>query len=79
MSIILKPQDRFFCHPPPPLARRHPSIPRVYIYKEFQKCKKCVRNMFVNVSEPNRRAKSVVVKNLLLLKMAHKDVGQNRT
>ena len=32
----------------------------------------------VNVSKPNRRA-SVVVKNPFLFKMAHKDVGQNRT
>ena len=32
----------------------------------------------VYVSKPNRRA-SVVVKDPLLLKMAHKDVGRNRT
>ena len=32
----------------------------------------------VYVSKPNRRA-SVVVKDPFLLKMAHKDVGQNRT
>ena len=32
----------------------------------------------VYVSKPNRRA-SVVVKDPLLFKMAHKDVGQNRT
>ena len=24
----------------PRIARRHPRIPRVYTYKEFQKCKK---------------------------------------
>ena len=32
----------------------------------------------VNVSKPNGRA-SVVVKNPFLFKMAHKDIGQNRT
>ena len=45
--IVWKSSYYYACNILRERRRRHPSIPWVCTYKEFQKCMKCVRNVFV--------------------------------